>query len=45
MAEAAGYMTFSTEVTEGKRLSELLVLKINQALRSLSISESGVHIS
>ena len=41
MAEAAGHVTSSIEAPEGKALSELLVPKINQALRKLSTSESA----
>lgn len=41
MAEAAGHVTSSIEAPEGKTLSELLVPKINQALRKLSTSESA----
>jgi hypothetical protein len=41
MAEAAGHVTSFIEAPEGKPLSELLVPKINQALRKLSISENA----
>jgi autonomous glycyl radical cofactor GrcA len=44
MAEAAGHVTSSIEAPDGKDgkvLSELLVPKINQALRKLSTSENG----
>jgi hypothetical protein len=41
MAEAAGHVTSSIEAPEGKALSELLVPKINQALRKLSTSENA----
>lgn len=41
MAEAEGHLTSSIEAPEGKALSELLVPKINQALRKLSISENA----
>ncbi len=39
MAEAAGHVTSPIEAPEEKPLSELLVPKINQALRKLSIFE------
>ena len=39
IAEAAGHVTSSIEAPEGKSLSELLVPKINQALRKFSTSE------
>lgn len=39
MAEAAGHLSSSIEAPEGKALCELLVPKINQALRKLSTSE------
>ena len=41
LAEAAGHITSSIEAPEGKALSELLVPKINQALRKLSTSENA----
>ena len=41
MAEAAGHLTSSIEAPEGKALSELLVPRINQALRKLSTSENA----
>jgi hypothetical protein len=41
MAEAAGHVTSSIEAPEGKALSELLVPKINQALRKLSTRENA----
>jgi hypothetical protein len=41
IAEAAGHVTSFIEAPEGKSLSELLVPKINQALRKLSISENA----
>jgi len=41
MAEATGHVTSSIEAPEGKALSELLVPKINQALRKLSTSENA----
>ena len=41
MAEAAGHVTSAIEAPEGKSLSELLVPKINQALRKLSTTESA----
>jgi Cdc6-like AAA superfamily ATPase len=41
MAETAGHVTSAIEAPEGKTLSELLVPKINQALRKLSISENA----
>lgn len=41
IAEAAGHVTSFIEAPEGKPLSELLVPKINQALRKLSISEKA----
>lgn len=41
LAEAAGHVTSFMEAPEGKSLSELLVPKINQALRKLSIAESA----
>ena len=41
MAETAGHVTSSIEAPEGKVLSELLVPKINQALRKLSTSENA----
>jgi len=41
MAAAAGHLTSSIEAPEGKALSELLVPKINQALRKLSTSENA----
>jgi len=41
MAETAGHLTSSIEAPEGKALSELLVPKISQALRKLSISENA----
>jgi hypothetical protein len=41
MAETAGHMTSSIEAPEGKALSELLVPKINQALRKLSTLQNA----
>jgi hypothetical protein len=41
MAEAEGHVTSSIEAPEGKTLSELLLPKINQALRKLSTSENA----
>lgn len=41
MAEEAGHVTSSIEAPEGKPLGELLVPKINQALRKLSTSEKA----
>ncbi|WP_300655518.1 ATP-binding protein [Hydrogenophaga sp.] len=41
MAETAGHVTSSIEAPEGKALSELLVPKINQALRKLSSSANA----
>jgi hypothetical protein len=41
MAEHAGHITSSIEAPEGKWLSELLVPKINQALRKLSTVENA----
>lgn len=41
IAEAAGHVTSSIEAPEGKSLSELLVPKINQALRKFSTSEQA----
>ena len=41
MAEAAGHVASSIEAPEGKALNELLVPKINQALRKLSASENA----
>ncbi|MBE0507979.1 MAG: ATP-binding protein [Marinospirillum sp.] len=41
MAEAEGHMTSSIEAPEGKSLSELLLPKINQALRKFSTSENA----
>ncbi len=41
MAEGAGHVTSSIEAPEGKMLSELLLPKINQALRKISISENA----
>ncbi len=41
MAETEGHITSSIEAPEGKALSELLVPKISQALRKLSISENA----
>ena len=38
IAEKAGHITSSIEAPEGKSLSELLVPKINQALRKISMS-------
>ena len=35
LAEGAGHVTSSIEAPEGKQLSELLVPKVNQALRKL----------
>jgi hypothetical protein len=41
IAEAAGHITSSIEAPEGKALSELLVPKINQALRKFSTAENA----
>lgn len=41
MAEAEGHATSSIEAPEGKALSELLLPKINQALRKFSTSENA----
>lgn len=41
MAESAGHVTSSIEAPEGKPLSELLVPKINQALRKFSAAENA----
>jgi hypothetical protein len=41
MAQAEGHVTSLIEAPEGKSLSELLVPKINQALRKLSTSENA----
>lgn len=41
MAEAEGHVTSSIEAPEGKALSELLLPKINQALRKLSTTENA----
>lgn len=41
IAERAGHITSFIEAPEGKSLSELLVPKINQALRKLSLSEQA----
>lgn len=41
MAEEGGHITSSIEAPEGKKLSDLLVPKINQVLRKLSTSESA----
>ena len=41
IAEGAGHITSFIEAPEGKSLSELLVPKINQALRKLSLSEKA----
>lgn len=41
MAEAAGHLTSSIEAPDDKTLSELLVPKINQALRKLSVLDSA----
>lgn len=41
MAETAGHVTSSIEAPEGRALSELLVPKINQALRKISASENA----
>lgn len=41
IAEAEGHVTSSIEAPEGKALSELLLPKINQALRKLSSSENA----
>jgi hypothetical protein len=41
MAEVAGHVTSFIEAPEERTLSELLVPKINQALRKLSISENA----
>ncbi|MBT0571506.1 ATP-binding protein [Curvibacter sp. CHRR-16] len=41
LAEDAGHITSSIEAPEGKALSELLVPKINQALRKLSASQAA----
>jgi len=41
MAEKAGHVTTSIEAPEGRSLSELLVPKIGQVLRKLSMSEAA----
>jgi len=41
MAESSGHVTSAIEAPEGKPLSELLVPKINQAIRKLSMSENA----
>lgn len=41
MAEAAGHLTSSIEAPEGRALNELLVPKINQVLRKLSMAENA----
>ncbi|EGJ11312.1 MULTISPECIES: ATP-binding protein [Rubrivivax] len=41
MAESAGHITSAIEAPEGKALSELLVPKINQAVRKLSAAENA----
>lgn len=41
MADGAGHVTSSIEAPEGKPLSELLVPKINQALRKFSTTENA----
>lgn len=41
MAEAEGHVTSAIEAPEGKTLSELLLPKINQALRKLSTAENA----
>jgi hypothetical protein len=41
LAESGAHVTSSIEAPEGKRLSELLVPKINQALRKLSMSANA----
>jgi len=41
IAERAGHITSFIEAPEGKSLSELLVPKINQALRKVSLSEKA----
>ena len=41
LAESAGHVTSFIEAPEGKSFSELLVPKINQALRKLSMAESA----
>jgi hypothetical protein len=41
MAEGAGHLTSFIEAPEGKPLSELLVPKLNQVLRKLSLSEQA----
>jgi hypothetical protein len=41
MAENSGHVTSAIEAPEGKPLSELLVPKINQAIRKLSMSENA----
>ncbi|MFO0961700.1 MAG: ATP-binding protein [Phycisphaerales bacterium] len=41
MAQSAGHVTSSIEAPEGKSLGELLVPRVNQALRKLSASENA----
>lgn len=41
MAESAGHLTSFIEAPEGKPLSELLVPKLNQVLRKLSVTEQA----
>ena len=41
IAERAGHITSFIEAPEGKALSELLVPKINQALRKVSLNEKA----
>ncbi len=41
IAETAGHITSFIEAPEGKTLSELLVPRVNQALRKLSLSEQA----
>jgi len=41
MAESAGHLTSFIEAPEGKPLSELLVPKLNQVLRKLSLTEQA----
>lgn len=41
MAESAGHLTSFVEAPEGQRLSELLIPKISQVLRKLSVAEKA----
>ena len=41
MAESAGHLTSFIEAPEGKPLSELLIPKLNQVLRKLSVTEQA----